>query len=118
MSKDLNIGESTPKESFTNAYVTEIYESEHLLSATKRLRVILDDKYESSNLHKVMETQCQHLTMSKLNDLMKLLHKFKELFGGTLGTWKIDPVDFKFKRCKASMLATIPSTEGTEVNVQ
>ena len=28
---------------------------------------------------------------------MKLLQKFEELFDGKLGTWKIDPVDFKLK---------------------
>ena len=38
-----------------------------------------------------METRCQHLT------LLKLLHIFEELFGGTLGTRKTDPVDFELK---------------------
>ena len=58
------------------------------------MRVLLDAKYEKSDLHKVKETQCQHLTMTQHNDLLKLLHKFEELFDGTLGTWKTDPVDF------------------------
>ena len=41
-----------------------------------------------------METQCQHLTMTQCNKLLKLLQKSEELFDGTLGTWKTDPVDF------------------------
>ena len=41
-----------------------------------------------------MENQCQHLTMTQRNELIKLLQKFEELFDGTLGTWKIDPVYF------------------------
>ena len=35
--------------------------------------------------------------MKQRNEFLELLHKFKELFNGTLGTWKIDPEDFKLK---------------------
>ena len=58
--KDLNTGEITPEELFTNAYVKEVYESEHVHTATKRLSVIIDAKYEKADLNKVMENQCQH----------------------------------------------------------
>ena len=44
-----------------------------------------------------METQCQHLTMKQRNDLLKLLQTLEDLFDGTLGTWKTDPVDFELK---------------------
>ena len=44
-----------------------------------------------------MKTQCQHLTITQRNELLKLLQKFEELFNVTLGTWKTDPVDFKLK---------------------
>ena len=44
-----------------------------------------------------MENQCQHLTMTQCNELLKLLQKSEELFDGTLGTWKTDPVYFKLK---------------------
>ena len=39
--KDLNTGKITPEELFTNAYVEEVYESDHVSTATKQLRVIL-----------------------------------------------------------------------------
>ena len=58
------------------------------------MRVILDVKYKKADLHKVMETQCQHLTMTQRNDLFKLLQKSEELFDGILGTCKIYPVNF------------------------
>ena len=82
---------------FTNAYSKEVYESEHVCNSTKRLRVIYDAKHEKSDLHKVMENQCQHLKMTQRNEFLKLLQKTEEFFDGTLGTWKIDTVEFKLK---------------------
>ena len=55
--KDLNIGKIKPEESFTDTYVQEVYDSEHVRTAIKRLQVTSDAKYEEANLHKVMETQ-------------------------------------------------------------
>ena len=68
--KDLNTEKITPEESFTDAYVEEVYESEHIRTSTKQIRVILDAKYEKANLHKVMETQCQHLTIPQRNEFI------------------------------------------------
>ena len=84
--KYLNIGKIKPEELFTDAYVEEVYDSEHVRTATKRLSVILDSKYKKADLNKVMETQCQNLTMTQRNYLLKLLHKFEELFDRTFGT--------------------------------
>ena len=71
-----------------------------------------------SDLHKVMETQCQHLTMTQRNELLKLLQIFEDFFDGTLGIWKIDPVYLDLKRMQSkNLLATIPSTEDTRGNV-
>ena len=39
--KYLNTGKITPEESLTNAYVKEVYESDHVRTATKRLRLIV-----------------------------------------------------------------------------
>ena len=54
--KQLNKVKITPEESFTNAYVEEVYESEHVRTDTKILRVLLDSKYKKADLHKVLET--------------------------------------------------------------
>ena len=42
-----------------------------------------------------METQCQNLTTTQRNELLKLLQRLKELFDGKIGTWKKYPVDFE-----------------------
>ena len=74
--KILNTGEITPEESFTNAYVDEVYDLEHVCTSTKLLRVILDAKYDKEDLRKFMETWCQHLIITQRNKLLKLLQIF------------------------------------------
>ena len=86
--KNLNKQKIKHEELFTGAHFKELYESEHVRTDTKQLRVFLDYKYKKTDLNKVMETQYQHLTMTQRNDLLKLLQIFEELFNGTLGTWK------------------------------
>ena len=49
----------------------KLYGSEHAHTATKLLRVILDDKCTKADLYKVMETQCQHLANIQHNYLFK-----------------------------------------------
>ena len=44
-----------------------------------------------------MKNQCQLLTEKQRKKLLKLLQKCKELFNGTLGSHKKDPVDFELK---------------------
>ena len=44
-----------------------------------------------------MENQCQNLTETQHNELLKLLQKSEDLFDGTLGTWKTDPVEFELQ---------------------
>ena len=51
-----------------------------MCAATKLLRVVLDARYEKADINKVMETKCQHLTMTQQNNLLKLKHRSEELF--------------------------------------
>ena len=44
-----------------------------------------------------METQFLKLTKTQRNKLLKLLHKFEELFNGKISTWKKDPLYFNLK---------------------
>ena len=82
------------------------------------MRVLLDAKYEKSDLHKFMETQCQYLTKTQRNGLLEILQTFKGLFDRTLGTWKNRSIRLLIKRgCEANMFATIPSTKVTRGNV-
>ena len=63
--------------------------------ATNRAVTILDAKYEKVNLLQVVHKNCKHLTVSQWNRFFKLLIEFKELFNGTLGDWKTEPVKFQ-----------------------
>ena len=65
---------------------------EHVRTYTKQLHVILDEKNRKADSNRVMENQCQHLTQTQRNELLKLLQKIEELLDVTIGTWKIDPV--------------------------
>ena len=51
------------EESFINAYVNECFEYESAISATHKMRRILDANYEKADLNKVMTEQCQHLNI-------------------------------------------------------
>ena len=52
--KYLNTGKITPEESSMNAYTEEVYESEQVHTSIKKLRVILYEKHEKSDLNKVV----------------------------------------------------------------
>ena len=54
-----------------------------------------------------MENQWKHTTETKRNALLKLLQNFEGFFDVTLGTWKIDPEDFKWKEY-ANPVCSIP----------
>ena len=69
----------------------------NLSTYTKRLLVNLDASYGKMDLNKVMKNKFQHLTETQRNELIELLQNFEELFDETIGTWKIDPVDFELK---------------------
>ena len=58
-SKTRNI---TPEELLINTYAEKVYESEHVITSTKWLHVILDAKYKKLDLNNVVKNQCQHLT--------------------------------------------------------
>ena len=82
--KYLNTGEIVPEESFTNNNAEDIHKSEQVCNSAKRLGIILDDKDEKAYLNNVTKNQCQHLTETQHNELLKLLQKSEELFNLTL----------------------------------
>ena len=82
---------------FTNSYVKEVYELEHFHTSTKLLHVIVYAEYKKADLQKVMENQCQHLTTTQRNKLLRLLQIFEELFNRTRGNWRTDTVYFELQ---------------------
>jgi hypothetical protein len=66
-------------------------------SATRRMVKILDAKYEKADLTAIIRENCSHLTASEREKLLSVLLKFKPIFDGPLGDWKLPPVSFELK---------------------
>ncbi len=66
-------------------------------SKTKHVVEILDAKYEKADLPAIIWENCLHLNASDREKLLSVLLRFKLLFGGTLGDWKLPPVSFELK---------------------
>jgi hypothetical protein len=68
----------------------------------ERIQSIIESKYCPADLTKILE-ECTHLDNTEQKQLLKLLQKFEDLFDGTLGTWKIDPVDLELIDLKVKL---------------
>jgi hypothetical protein len=66
-------------------------------SEIKRVVEILDAKYKKADLPAIIRENCSHLTASDREKLLSVLLRFKLLFDGTLGDWKLLPVSFELK---------------------
>jgi hypothetical protein len=66
-------------------------------SETKRVVEIVDAKYEKLDLPAIIRENCSHLRASNREKLLSVLLRFKPLFNGTLGDWKLPPVSFELK---------------------
>ena len=75
--KDSEAEKIAPEELFMSVYADEVYESEQFLTSTRRLRLILDAKYEKEYLNKVTKKKYKHLTEVQRNELLELLKKLK-----------------------------------------
>jgi hypothetical protein len=64
-------------------------------SKTKRMVKILDPKYEKADLPAIIWENYSHLPASDRKKLLSVLLKFKPLFDGTLGDWKLPPASFE-----------------------
>jgi hypothetical protein len=70
---------------------------ENTCFATKHMVKTLDAKYEKADLPAIIRENRSHLTASDREKLLSVLIKFKLLFDGTLGDWKLLPVFFEIK---------------------
>jgi hypothetical protein len=50
---------------------------------------------------------CTHLSYKKLNELLEVLLKFKDLFNVTLGDWKTKPVSFELESDQSHITAEL-----------
>jgi hypothetical protein len=66
-------------------------------NVTKCMVEILDAKDDKVDLPSIVKNDCAHLSMPHCNLLLAFLLKFKELFDGTHGDWKLLPVSIELK---------------------
>ena len=86
------------EESFVNSYVNKCFESDNAIESTRRMRRILDAKYEKAYLNEVMTKTFQKLlTATERHRLLQLLKKLEYLFNVTLVTWNNTPVYLELK---------------------
>jgi hypothetical protein len=62
----------------------------------ERIQDIIESKYCPADLSKIV-AECSHLDKAEQKQLLKLLQKFEDLFDGSLGTWKTDPIELELK---------------------
>jgi hypothetical protein len=68
-----------------------LYAHDPSTADAERIQNIIESKYTPADLNKIVE-ECTHLEKDEQIQLLRLLQKFENLFDGTLGTWKTDPV--------------------------
>jgi hypothetical protein len=73
------------------------WEPESKRNATKCMVGILEAKYDKADLPSIVKNDYVHLSTPHWNSLLTLLLKYKEVFDGTLGDWKLLPVSFELK---------------------
>jgi hypothetical protein len=67
------------------------------LEATKRCVKFLDANYKKADLPSVVKDNCSHLNLDEQAKLLEFLMKYEDLFDGTLGDWKTEPVSVELK---------------------
>ena len=94
-----NINKLSTKSRIEQAWTVNnmLHKPESTEEATQRALGILDAKYEKTDLRAVVNENCTHLNLHDQTKLLELLTEFKELFDGTLGDWKTEPVSFDLK---------------------
>ena len=73
-----------------------IHDSEIIAEATARTTKILDAHYEAADIDEIIAT-CHNLDDIQKQQLKDLLIEFKDLFDGTLGTWKDQQINIETK---------------------
>jgi transposase InsO family protein len=67
-----------------------------ITTEAERIQRILDIKYAPADLNKIVQ-ECTHLTDKEKAKLGKVLTKYQDLFDGSLGTWKTNPIELELR---------------------
>ena len=88
---------------FKDAEASAVEEAFHLPDpqgledAADRIKKILDAKYKAADL-KEIASSATHLAPDERKKLYETLHKYENLFDGTLGTWNDDTYDIELRK--------------------
>jgi hypothetical protein len=63
----------------------------------ERIQGIIESKYTPGDLPKIAVEECTHLDKAERRQLLHLLQKYEDLFNGSLGAWKTDPIQLELK---------------------
>ena len=67
-----------------------------MAEATARTTRILDAHYEAADIDQIISS-CQNLDTKQKQQLKELLEEYKDLFDGTLGSWKDQQINIELK---------------------
>jgi hypothetical protein len=85
------------KDNWVDALEQEIlYAHDPDTTAAQRIQGIIESKNTPADLSKIVE-ECTHLKQAERRQLLHLLQKYEDLFDGSLGTWKTDPMQLELK---------------------
>ena len=76
--------------------LNKIEEGKSMDDATSRIKKIIEAKYEAADLDQIVQ-ECDNLTATEKNQLLRVLKQFESLFDGTLGHWKDEPYNIELK---------------------
>ena len=76
--------------------ICQIEDPPFIAAETERMKTILDAKYEKANLEDLV-AECKHLSEEEQASLLELLHKYEDLFDGTLGHWVGEDYNIELK---------------------
>ena len=88
--------------SWLNENNIEAYENEilsmhdPLTTEAERIQRIMEVKYAPADLDEIVK-EIKHLTHEEQSQLLTLLTKYEDLFDGSLGTWKTEPIELELK---------------------
>ena len=86
---------------FSNDFIDELehemlYIHDPDITEAERIQAILDAKYCKADLEQIVQ-KCKQLNKEEQQKLLILLKKYVVPFDGTVGTWRIDPLDIVLK---------------------
>jgi hypothetical protein len=85
------------KDNWVDALEQEIlYAHDPDTTDAERIQGSIESKYTPADLSKIVE-ECTHLEQAERRQLLHLLQKYADLFNGSLGTWKADPIQLELK---------------------